>query len=90
MDHLHAVAAWIFADENQGAQPMAQDIHDPLEVPEGPITRSRAKKIKDDHPGSCVLDLIVTHTVGSGCETFIHWVALGPSPRVTPWVLGLF
>ena len=28
-------------DENQGAQPMAQDIQDPLEVPEGPITRSR-------------------------------------------------
>ena len=26
---------------------MAQDIQDPLEVPEGPITRSRAKKIKD-------------------------------------------
>ena len=34
-------------DENQGAQPMTQDIQDPLEVPEGPITRSRAKKIKD-------------------------------------------
>ena len=26
---------------------MAQDIQDLLEVPEGPITRSRAKKIKD-------------------------------------------
>ena len=34
-------------DENEGAQPMAQDIQDPLEVPKGPITRSRAKKIKD-------------------------------------------
>ena len=34
-------------DENQGAQPITQDIQDPLEVPEGPITRSRAKKIKD-------------------------------------------
>ena len=35
-------------DENQGAQPIAQDNQDPFEVPEGPITRSRAKKIKDE------------------------------------------
>ena len=34
-------------DENQDAQPIVQDVQDPLEVPEGPIIRSRAKKIKD-------------------------------------------
>ncbi len=34
-------------DATQDAQPIVRDVQDPLEVPEGPITRSRAKKIKD-------------------------------------------
>ena len=46
--HVHVGMYGSLGDENEGAQPMAQDIQDPLEVPEGPITRSRAKKIKDE------------------------------------------
>ena len=49
-------------DENQGAQPIAQDIQDPLEVSEGPITRSRAMKINDAMNG------LVQKTLTDSCH----------------------
>ena len=57
-NHLQAIMK---SDEYQGAQPIAQDSQDPLEVPEGPIRRSRAKKIKDAMNGLVQKTLTDSH-----------------------------